>query len=206
MTVQVTVAPAVSAIDISLVKEHLRIIGDDDNISLSMYMSAAIAMFEQHAGLCLITQTIKQTFDQFPCEDHFFLERGMPLQSVSHVKYYDTDNVLQTMSSDEYIVLSNTLPPSICLASGESWPSDIHPTRQAAVEVTYVAGYGTTSSSVPKDLHLALSLLIGDLFQNREDSIAMPGMTIAKVGWNSQRLLARYKTHFYQHLSQSRNY
>lgn len=205
MTVRVISAPAAQAIATSLVKEHLRILGTDDDAALALYIPSAIEQFEAITGRCLIKQTITQEFDSFPDVDYFLLERGTPLIQLLHIKYYDTDNVLQTFAADNYLIASSTLPPTVCLNTNKWWPTDIHPTRLGSVQVTYEAGYGTADSSVPMDIKHALSLLVGDFFNNREDSVVMPGINASvKVHWPSYRFMQKYKVNFYQHASQSR--
>lgn len=204
MTIFVTTKPVLPAIDLALVKEHLRIIGSDDDLTLALYRDAAIEIFENNANLALITQTLKQVIDCFPCGESFFLLERYPIITLTHIKYYDTDNVLQTWGSTNYILESNGIPPKLSLASGKSWPSDIHPTRNNAVEITYQAGYGATDTSVPNDVKLALSLIIGDFFANREDSVVQPGIGIINTFWNSKVLLRRYKPYYFEHVSQQR--
>lgn len=201
--ITITTPPAQKAMSLSLLKEHLRIIGNDEDATLSFYLDAAILTFENFAGSCLITQTVKQVFDQFPCEDYFLLERGRPIISVSSVKYYDLDNTLTTFSTDNYLVTDSTVPPSICLKPGKTWP-ELHRTRLGAVEVTYTAGYGTTEASVPMDVKLALSLMVGDFYQNREDSVTQPGVVMLRSNWHSMKFIQKYKSYFSQHPSQSR--
>lgn len=206
MAIKVITPPAVNAISLSLVKEHLRILGADDDTALEgLYIPSAIANFEAITGRALITQTVEETFDQFPaCSSYFLLERGSPLQSVTHVKYWASDDTLKTFDAASYFVSTSTLPGTICLKTGYSWPSDIHPTRLGAVVVTYVVGYGASDSNVPADIKQALSLLIGDLYRNREDSVVSSGVSRVDVNWPSVRLAKKYRTFYYQLFDQSR--
>lgn len=73
-----------------------------------------------------------------------------------------------------------------------------------AVVVTYVVGYGASDSNVPADIKQALSLLIGDLYRNREDSVVSSGVSRVDVNWPSVRLAKKYRTFYYQLFDQSR--
>lgn len=204
--IKVITEPAVPAITLALVKEHLRILGSDDDTALSsIYIPSAIANFEALSGRALITQTIEETFDQFPTDStYFLLEKGSPLQSVTHVKYWAKDETLKTFDAANYFVVANTLPASINLKAGVSWPTDIHESRLGSVVVTYVAGYGAADTNVPADIRQALSLLIGDLYRNREDSQTFSGVSKVDSTWPSVRLIKKYRTFYYQLASQSR--
>jgi len=55
----------------------------------------------------------------------------------------------------------------ISLKYGKTWPSTtLRPHR--GVLITFVAGYGDDASSVPEKVKLAILLLIGDYYSNRE--------------------------------------
>lgn len=89
-----------------------------------------------------------------------------PLQSVTHVKYYDTAGSLITMvAGTEYFV---DVPQSrITLPYGVSWPPTSYP-RSQAVEVQYIAGYGDSADDVPPALRAAVKLMVGTLYEHRE--------------------------------------
>lgn len=204
MTVHIATAPAALAVDLELVKLHLNLFEDyQDPLLEQLYIPSAIWNFEQTTGLALIEQDILQTFDQFPCENYFLLERVSPGISDLVVKYYDEDNTLTTFAASNYIFADKAFPPSVCLGAGKAWPSDIHTSRLSAVEVTYTAGY-ENSAAVPADIKQAICLIVGDLFTFREDSIAVPGVLVANPTWPSMKHALRWKTQFFEHPSQSR--
>lgn len=56
----------------------------------------------------------------------------------------------------------------IYLINNQDWPTNVD-TRQQAIQIIFMAGYGTTPDSVPIDLRLALMQHIAQLYENRGD-------------------------------------
>ena len=91
-----------------------------------------------------------------------------PLQSVTHVKYYaeDSSTGLTTLSSTYYIVhVPTDITGSIELHPQRGdWPTIAN--RADALQVRFVAGYGTTS--IPEQFKQAVKLTVGHYYNNRE--------------------------------------
>lgn len=210
MTIRTKIAPAVPAISKETLKnKHLRIVGTQDDGSLDdLYIPSAIRYFEFITGRALITQTLVQSFDRFPCQSFFFLERVSPKINdtptivINSIKYYNSEGVLTIVSTDVYDVAHENLPASVILKPNQSWPSDLHYGRVNCVEVEYVAGYGNTEASIPKEFHHCMALLCGESFVFREDDLYSPGGTIAQPSKTSYDYLCQHMTGFYEHRSQ----
>lgn len=145
---------------------HLRLEPDtEEDTLLDSQTMAARGYVEQATGRKLITQTWRLTLDCFPCE---FRLPYPPLQSVTSIKYLDTDGVEQTLDTAEYEVDTTNVPGRVVLAYGKYWPL----TRQTinAVRVTFVCGYGDPSD-VPEELKAAIHLIQAGLYENREDKV-----------------------------------
>src|ERR1044072_4424391 len=83
-----------------------------------------------------------------------------PTLSITYVKYYDEDGVLQTMSSSDYRImpgLSSSLMPLV----DEYWPD--HRCQDDAVTIRFVAGYGPAGSDVPEPIRSAIALMVSNL-------------------------------------------
>lgn len=209
MAITVVTPPAVSALSVAAVKPHLNIetLETDWDTELSdIYIPSAIWNFESFTGRALITQTVKQTFDQFPREDYFNLER-YPASAITSIQYYDKENTLKTWDASNYIFVSTATPQKICLAYGKEWPNDIHPTRLMSVEVNYSVGEAANETALftaHPEFKAPLCILVADLYKNREDEEMGPGIAKVNPEWTSTRLMLRLRTFFFQHKSQSR--
>ena len=95
-----------------------------------------------------------------------------PVDSITHVKYYDTANTQQTLAAANYYTIglatTTTAPVTPCrlvLVSTSSWPSLYD--RQDAVEIRFKAGYSADSTSVPAAIKAAILMMVDDLYNNR---------------------------------------
>lgn len=190
MLLPVLVTPATTGpLTLAEVKTHVHIDHADDDASIEMMIDAAIALCDGYGGIlrtALLEQTWQQDFPCFPvCE--FRLLVGQ-LVSITHVKYYDTDNALQTLSAAVYTGFSDASGPFLKLNYNQSWPSTYY--REDAVRVTWKAGFGTTADFVPADIRHAMLMLIGHWFENRETSVI--GEMPAELQWSFGALTKRY--------------
>lgn len=123
---------------------------------------------ENLMGRALITQTWRLKMDTFPASGEIVFPKP-PLQSIDSVKYIDTDGVLQTMDSDEYVVDTSGELGRLYLDWQESWPSiRLEPN---AVRVEFVAGYGDARSDVPAQFRSWMLIRVGDHYANREGTV-----------------------------------
>lgn len=170
---KVTTPPVAEPITLAEAKAHLIVEHDDDDTLINTYIKAAREKAEHYTGRAMMEQTVKEYLQNFPCVTYDNIKAGIelrfaPLKSLTHVKYKDTDGDDQTLSSNKYTFDNISEPPKIFPAFGESWPAtrdDIN-----AIEIEYVAGY-TTASDVPANVKLAMLLMIGKWYEQREDSI-----------------------------------
>lgn len=156
-------APTETPIDVSVLKEHLRISSSDQSNVLEIYLNAAVQWVETYTGRALMTQTWRVTLPSFPART--WLPYAAPLVGITHVKYYDTSNVQQTLASTVYTVPADGEPACLLLASGQSWPSLY--LRDDAIAVTYDVG-AAAAADVPAPLRQAVLLLAGHFYENRE--------------------------------------
>lgn len=161
-----TLGPAEEPITVADAKSQCRIpseVVDEDGLVLG-YIKAARELGEGHTGRGWLTQTWVLTGDSW--DDLAVLPMAAPLQSVSSIKYYDADDVLQTLSTSVYVVDTASLPGRVVLASGQSWPG-LHGSRLSwRIEVTYVVGW-TTTALIPSTLKAGMLLMVDHLWENR---------------------------------------
>jgi len=127
-------------------------------------IQAAREQWEHDTDSYVFTQTVSVTLERFCGREISF--SGRPIQSITHLKYYDADNVLQTFSSASYSL--NKPERKIVLNWNVSWPNTYD--RWDAITVTYVAGYATVAT-VPQIAKQAMLLSITyNHFGNRGDN------------------------------------
>jgi uncharacterized phiE125 gp8 family phage protein len=133
---------------------------------ITAYIKAARKYCEGFQNRAYITQTWEYWLDAWPDEDYIEIPLP-PLSSVTSILYYDTDDTENTLDADEYTVDTDSEPGRVFLNYGESWPSETLRPHQG-ICITFVCGYGATAASVPELVTLAMLLLIGDYYENRE--------------------------------------
>ncbi len=134
---------------------------------LTEKLQSAIDDAEDFTGRQLLTATWKAYLDEFPCRDYIELPFGN-LQSVTSIKYKDTDGTETTMTvTTEYLVETNGDGLGrIVLPYGVSWPSDtLYPSNPICIE--FVCGW-TAAALVPSKIKSAILLGAADLYNCRE--------------------------------------
>lgn len=155
-------APATEPVATADARAHCRAPSSDDTYIASL-VKVARRMCEQQTGRYLITQTWDVLLDYWPRKGTIVLPVS-PLQSVTHVKYYDGANVQQTLASSQYQVAAG-LAPRIEPVFGVTWP--VLYDRMQAIEIRCVVGYGN-ASAVPDALKHWIMVMVGHWYENRE--------------------------------------
>lgn len=182
-------ASGIEVVPTTDMRNHLRIDHTEDDDYIDAVVRAAVLRAESYLNRKLITQTWTATWPDF---DYATDASGViiplpfpPLQSVSSITYYDTNNSQQTYSSANYrTVTSRKEMGFIELDQSSSWPSLY--ARADAVTVTFICGYGGTASSVPEDIIHAIKLIAASFYENRE---SVTDMKLAEVPQSALWLL-----------------
>lgn len=198
----VLVPPTVEPVTLSEAKAWLKAdsgVTDEDD-AISGLIVAAREHCESVLGHALLEQTQEYVLDDFPRGlSYIELPRAIPLQSVTHVKYKDSDAVITTWATTEYLVDTDSRPGRVVLAYNKSWPTF---TRYpaGAVRVTYVCGVKNTSPTVSfsDKLRLAMKVFVTDAYFNRGDGLDGTGRAGIGIGQEArdriERLLASHPT------------
>ena len=185
-SVYVTASNDSPAVSLSDMKAFLRIAGTADDDQITAYIAAATEAVKQYLRRAILTETFVFKADGFadPDGDDRLLALGpgvhtasrpyvlggcdtldlpfAPLQSVTSIVTYDRGNIGTTFNASRYGV--DTESGRIYLNEGETWPSDLR--AQDAVQVTYVAGYG--SGSIPAPILEAIRSYVEAMFDGCE--------------------------------------
>ena len=175
---------------------------DEDALCASL-LTAAIEAAEQYTRRALINRTIKYTIDapgsywaenlpdgvynlpisvlsgQLPESIKLPVE---PARSITNVVTYGTANAASVYASDNYFL--DTGSSRLVLNETAFWPSDIR--RRAACEITYVAGYGATSASVPAPIKTAILMHFAKMYDSR---------TACSMPESCEKLLMQYRVY-----------
>jgi len=168
MKTKLKTAPTDKPISRKEAKEHCRIIlgNTDEDDYIDSLIDVAVARVEQFTRRRLITQTWYYYLNDWPCSDRIPMPYGN-LQTVSSVKYTDSDGDQSTWTSSYYISDTDTDPGSIVLAYGETWPTaTLYPSNP--IEIEFICGYGDDDTDVPEPIRQAIKLHVSDLYENRE--------------------------------------
>ena len=158
-------APAAEPISLADAKEHLNIVNStDDDDMITRWIAAVRRDAEQYMHRAIITQTWDFFWDTFP---GVIYVPNSPVQSVTSLKYYDTNNTEQTLSSALYESDLNREPAIIRPVSAQTWPSTYD--RMAAVTLRVVCGYGD-ASAVPEDIIAGMLTWIANLYMHRGET------------------------------------
>ena len=162
--VKQTVKPTSYPVSVDEVKLHSRITNDAEDALVLRLISAATSRVEKITGRALITQTFIEYFDCF--KPLIYLRMG-DVQSVTSLKYIDSDNVEQTFTDFDADVNSN--PARIIPTYGVSWPTGVKNTLNP-IYIEYICGYGDDAEDVPDDIKWAIYMLVSHLYENREST------------------------------------
>ena len=159
--------PTVEPVNLDEVKRNAFVTGTaDDEFIENELIPPARKYIERMTGRAFITQTWTQFYDYPGNIREVYYFRVNPVQSVSSVKYYDTDYVLQTMSSALYQVDTSRTRARLWVEADQDWPT-ISVQKLNALQITFVAGYGSTPASVPEIYKKAIVLLCTYWYHNR---------------------------------------
>ena len=184
-TYQVTTAATTYPVSLTEAKSHLKVDTNADDTYIESIIKAATQLSEEYTNRFFIDTVVTQYASDFKEIETLFKSK---VSAVTHVKYYDSNNALQTLSATVYDEQLNYEPAQIQLADGQSYPAFTK--RNDAVEVKYTVGYGA-ASDVPEIIKQAILLTIGNFYANRESVIV--GRMVSELPQNSKWLLDTYK-------------
>lgn len=188
MVLNLITGPASEPVTLTEAKAQCRVDGTDEDTLVTALIKAARETVEYRLGLALITQTWELVLDEW-WEDEATLPHP-PLQTVTSITYKTLSGVTKTMSASDYI-LATGVPGRVLLADGVRFPSDaLYPAE--AIKIRYVAGW-TEAASVPESIKLAIKLLVGHYYENREQVTIGAGLTMSVLPFGVDALLDRYR-------------
>ena len=183
MTYRVSTPPAVEPLTLSEMKNYLKVPASvtADDAYITALITEARQYVERKTARALITQTVTEYWDEFPAvnekEPRVIRPYIAPVQSVTSLKYVDENGTPTT-----YTLWDNTGNAKywVDIVSGRNGIGSARIIRNSdvdwpeiadfsnAVEVVYVAGYGSAASDVPGPLKMAMRRLVGIWYFGRD--------------------------------------
>ena len=185
-TYQVITPASTYPVTLTEAKSHLKVDTTADDTYITSIIKAATQLSEEYTNRFFIDTVIDQTCSDFAQLQTLFKSK---VSAVAHVKYYDNDNSLQTLSATIYDTQLQYEPSQIQLAENQSFPSITK--RNDAVVARYTVGYGSAASDVPEIIKQAILLTIGNFYQNRNSVVI--GRIATELPMNVKWLLDTYK-------------
>lgn len=176
--------PSHEPISVADAKDYLRIDSTDQDAVIGGLITAARIEVEEYTRRVMVNHQFKLSFDRFPGSWPFSYGFGSsllspyreihiplcPLVSIDSFKMIDMNT--GELTDVEYQVSTDSEPARLQPPYGQAWP--IARWVLDAGQITFTAGYGDTSlspvvgSNPPEPLLLAMKLMIGHWYENRE--------------------------------------
>jgi uncharacterized phiE125 gp8 family phage protein len=172
-----TVAPSEAAVSLADMKEFLYISDSDSDALITAHIATADKWLEDVAGLALLTQTRRASYECLG-DDRILILPRPPLQSVTTLEYLDVNAAWQTLSGSLYDLQLDRQPARLQIRSG-SVPS-VHSTIAMKWRVTYVAGFADTAAEL-KTAEPTLVQLVQCLVKDIDEGCGLDNSKSAKA-------------------------
>ena len=189
---EVITDPEFEPVTLDEAKAWLRLSGttDSDERVQGIVTGARMAV-EEWTGRKLITQTVKVYPLYFT--DPILLPVA-PVQSITHIKYYDLNDTQQTYSSDNYETDTKADPVRIRAKWNQTWPSIYD--RYNPIEIQAVVGYGVRKD-VPEPLKMAIKALVSLWHDNDTAFLSRSTMQNTEMPYGVRAMLGTWRVAHY---------
>lgn len=186
--------PALQPVTLAEAKLHLRVDHNDEDTLIESLIRAATEHLDGWTGIlgrCLVEQVWRQDHDRFARQ--MIIPLG-PVIAVQSITWRDPTGQLSTVPSGSYDLRTDEAGNAVIRFDGDYvFPTNLHESR--AVAINFKAGYETkpgplATSTVPDPLKVAILLLVGHWYQNRE-AVSPAGM--ASLPFAVEALIAPYR-------------
>lgn len=170
-------------------KLHLRIDFTDDDTLIQSLIYAAVSHLDGYSGILgrpLLNATWQMGFANFNNSPWRLLFADYV--TFTSIKYYDLTNTQQTLAGTVYDVLTDEIGPYIVLRYGQSWPNVY--TRDDAVTVLWISGYGATAAAVPNDIKVAIKMIVAHWYEYR--GMILADKRLENIPFAAMAILQKY--------------
>jgi len=194
MAYKIITAATSEPITLAQARAHLRIEpfgspeAHPDDAYVQTLISSAREWCEQYTSRALAVQTIEMALDEFP-ENEIELPLA-PTTSITTVAYVDEAGEQDVVSNTVYALDDYSKPNWLLLKSGQQWPA----TNGGANNVKIRMVVGNTDANIPKPIISAMLLIIGSLYENRQqDEMGNSRVTFNSLPLGVYNLLQPYR-------------
>ena len=181
-------APATEPVTLDEARAFVRMDDTGEDALLTTLISAARLHVESVTARALLSQGWRVVLDAWPPGFCIALPVA-PALSLTAITAYDLDGNGTAMPLADVLVDGQGTPPRLFL------PADLGNgvvlRDRQAIEIDYVAGYGTNPTDVPATLRQAVLLLIGYWFENRDSVIIAGSGSVIPAGLD--QMIAPYR-------------
>jgi uncharacterized phiE125 gp8 family phage protein len=184
-----------TAVTLNEALKHLRLIITDadaeaidasEKAKVTALIKTAEQYCESYCRRCLVVTDWMGYLDKFPADGLLNIQKS-PLVSISEIKYFDTDGAEQTLDTKYYDADVISEPARIKFKTPPATADKLN-----AVSIKFTAGYAGADGKfdttlIPKTIKQAMLLIIGHLYEHREEVIV--GVQQSEIDFGVDRLL-----------------
>ncbi len=185
MNYRLVTGPSTEPLTYAEAKAYLRLNDDSEQSLVTSLISAARGIVEGQTWRPLISQVWATQLDFSEVNTSVIRINKAPVISIDTVTYYDSNNALQTLSASNWESDIYGSPARVRLKT----PPIVYE-RMNALQVNFTAGYAN-AAAVPNDIKSALYMIIGHLYENRQDVVT--GTQVNEIPMASRYLLEPYR-------------
>jgi hypothetical protein len=191
-TYRVTDPPNVLPVELSDVKQYLKVTTSNDDALITALITQATDFAEKFTKRDFITRTYQTFRDYFPrwCDSEGYYSCGAiptrgvnaitvaggnigfelrrsPLQEVSAVEYL-VDTVFTIVPTSIYYTTVEDDYSEVLTLPDEEWPEDADK-RLQAIRITFLTGFGDDSSAMPSWVTIGINQHVAAMYEDRGD-------------------------------------
>lgn len=155
--------PGTSPLLLEDFKLHAKIDGTDEDTLVQSYIDAATNQAQLYTRRTLLTGSYIGLIDRIPGQIQFDIT-PVDIDSIV-VKYYDSDNEIQTLAPSEYVIKDYGNDEYLVIEFNGTMPSTYN--RYDAVQIEFDAGY----EECPEPILQAIRMQASAYYENRQSEI-----------------------------------
>jgi uncharacterized phiE125 gp8 family phage protein len=174
MNPRIVTQPTYEPVTLGEAYQHLRIDYDsdtpEDSTLINAYITAARVYCENFLGMTLPKKVLE--LNVLESADEVYLPNG-PILSVTQATYETYETVQNSDGDDEILPTEHETTYTLNTFTGKVSGFGVKPTATNNFKIRYEAGF-EESSPIPKDIKIAMLLLIGHYYEHREEASEKP--------------------------------